>query len=668
MSLLAALALASAAAGPIDTARSHLSAQYPGLDLEDARAIEWAAGTIVRFTPRIAGIAVENRQLAVSVDPKGLVRRVRGRADWTRGLDARPRVERDIAIGNVSRLARLAVGSGELWPARAELKVFVDKQDEPHLAWAVDVSTAAPVSTWRVLVDAHTGELLRTKKTMFDARGNIFPSNPDASALLEVELPGLTSDTELLGTYATVFSCDTWEEVELSTGTCTASSRHAVPDANGDYLFASDPTSGDDPLAEVQMYYHVDLVSDWFEQTQGFSHGFPLKGLVNFEMDNAFFGDADGDGVGDIAFGQNALIDFAYDADVIYHEYVHSVIGSLTELGYFVTDELGVDTAPLALNEGSADLFSVALTGDPLLGEYAGGGLTGEAIRDLGPDHRCPLDLYGEPHEDGLIWGSLGWNMMEDPLLGPEVVADLVYGTVAQWGSVISWSDAGHSLLDTAADMEAAGLISTAQLDAITTHTTDHGVPDCARIIALDDGAEVRHATVYAGIMDSVGYVPTISQFSLEAPEGTGELVLHLTDFDPLGADMAWRIYVRRGEPIRFSSTNIMGFEVPVVEEYDFFKGGKKANFDFVVDRDSEVPLQPGATYYFSVGARNGGTISAFDAFFGEVSISGSAGPGSPDPDPVVAEEEPGGCGCAASPAPVGWLALPLLLALRRRG
>lgn len=678
--MLAALALflvGGAFASPSEIARDHVIAEAafePGVahELTVRHELPWAAGTRVRLQHVLHGLPVEGRDVVVHLDPDGGVRRVKGPVRVRGELDPTPTVSAIRASLEAEQVAAV-FGEGLAWTPRTELVAWLAPDATPHLAWAVDVASAQPFRQWRVLVDAHDGTVLQSLPTSFDARANVFPSNPVESVLTEVELQGLTSDTALSGEYAYVLSCDEWADGGFGGGgSCESKTSWALPDGNGDYLYADDPNSFEDPLAEVQMYHHLDLVSAWFEQEVGFRHAEPIQGIVNFPMVNAFFGDADGDGVGDVAFGQGAGVDFAYDADVIYHEYVHSVVSGVTSLGFFGADELGVTYAPLALNEGSADLFSLILTNDPLLGAYAGSAIAfggGGAIRDLGPDRTCPDDLYGEAHEDGMIWGAMGWNIIEDPAVSSEDAMQLFYGTFTGWTNPsIKYAEAAQSLLDTAADLRDAGVIDQAAHDAVVAHAEASGLVGCRRIMALDDGKEPTLFAQYIGLADIVGHIPLTTQFSLEVPEGATEVKLRIKDWDTTSTDMGWTIFARRGEPIHHEVTGAMGFEIPQVVDYDFSVDGSGRGSLTIPDPELGFELEPGATYYFSVATRNKGGISGFDLVQGEVEVAGSV---ECCTDPVVdgGGEEPKACGCATTASAGGWFGLLGLLALvgRRR-
>lgn len=664
------LTLVALAATPTETARDALLARVvvdPGAAhaVRVDRALPWAGGTRVRARHVLAGIPVEGSDLVVSLDPSGAVRSVAGRLQVVGPLDPIPTVDPVVAVAAAERVAA-GFGAGSAWEPRVEQVAWLDRSGAPHLAWAVDVASMAPFRQWRVLVDAHDGEVLATRPTSFDARANVFPSNPIESALTEVDLMGLTSATELTGTYASVRSCDVWDDGGfggLGGGSCSATSPHALPDANGDYLFASDPMSFDDPLSEVQMYHHLDLVSAWFEEQVGFAHDRPMDGIVNFPMLNAFYGDANGDGRGDVAFGQGGSVDFAYDGDVVYHEFSHSVIGTVTSLGFFGADEYGVTFAPLALNEGSADLFSLILTGDAQLGAYAGSGFGGGgAIRDLERDRSCPDDLYGEAHADGEIWGSLGWNLIQ--ALGPETSMQLVYGTVIGWTDPsLTYGDAGQSLVDTAAELRDAGGLTPDQHAQVTALVEDSGLVGCVRVIPLDDGRKPTLFTQYIGLADLVGHIPLTAQFSIEVPEGATAVEFKVRDWFASG-DMGWTVFVRRGEHVVYDVTGVAGFEIPQVATWDFSVDGEGKGGFTLPDPDLGLTLEPGATYYFSFATRNLGGISGFDLAQGEVTVSAAV----TCCEEVAVDEEKRACGCgSAGGAAVGWWGLLVAAVVRRR-
>lgn len=109
--------------------------------------------------------------------------------------------------------------------------------------------------------------------------------------------------------------------------------------------------------------------------------------------------------------------DFAYDGDVVFHEFMHAVtatmVGKMNSLGL---DSWGINAEPGSLNEGWSDYFAAAFTGHPILGEYAAlDGDEGEVgKRNLENNFTCPTNIIGEVHNDSKIWSGALWQIREE--------------------------------------------------------------------------------------------------------------------------------------------------------------------------------------------------------------------------------------------------------------
>ena len=183
-------------------------------------------------------------------------------------------------------------------------------------------------------------------------------------------------------------------------------------------------------FAEVQLYHHVNEATEWFHSLGHPNQGKPIDTMCNVSMpgqtlmscgtegmtaanatdhdtgvevirgcledieangdngfggfDNAFFmgggsfTDILGYDDGGLFMGQGSNGDFAYDGDVLYHELGHAIVAQVGALqSGNLLDSTGVNSSPGALNEGYADYFSSAITGDPVVGGYIGNILTG---------------------------------------------------------------------------------------------------------------------------------------------------------------------------------------------------------------------------------------------------------------------------------------------------
>jgi len=219
-----------------------------------------------------------------------------------------------------------------------------------------------------------------------------------------------------------------------------------------------------DAFAEVQLYHHVNEATEWFHSLGHPNQGKAIDSMCNVSMpgqtliscgttgmtaanatdhdtgvevitgcledieannengfggfDNAFFmgggsfTDILGYTDGGLFMGQGTNGDFAYDADVLYHEFGHAIVGQVGALqSGNLLDSTGVNDSPGALNEAYADYFSSSITGDPVVGGYIGNLLTGgNGIRVMDHDEVCPNYWIGEVHDDAHGWAAALWD------------------------------------------------------------------------------------------------------------------------------------------------------------------------------------------------------------------------------------------------------------------
>jgi MYXO-CTERM domain-containing protein len=225
--------------------------------------------------------------------------------------------------------------------------------------------------------------------------------------------------------------------------------------------------------------------------------------------------------------------DFAYDGDIVFHEFTHAVVHSyLPTLGSLGYDEWGGHAEMGAMNEGWSDYFSGSFTDDPVTGEYGAVGINaGElGLRDMSGDQRCPESLTGEVHDDSEPWSAALWDIRE------AVVADQGAGAVdtldqalllalAQSDDDESFEAQSQRVLDAVEDAFGAGLRGEAEAAL-----TARGVLDCERVLEVvsldDDGAPVstQPGALYLNDPDSHGLTqsaPAVVQYRIEAPAST---------------------------------------------------------------------------------------------------------------------------------------------------
>jgi len=444
-------------------------------ELERGEVSPVGDGVVVRYRQRHAGVPVLGGSVVVRIDARGQVRRVASSLFDVAAVDVHPSIPSSAALAAARSRARSAVGAGQAVLAIAphavggpRLVYAVRFAPVPEL-----------LENAIYFVDARTGAVLqRLDLLKFGGMARVFQKNPVetnnttttvafpdpftptdttngtlTSALLQgydcVDV-GQTKTINMGGFMATVHICTVTQEAKSVTQDFTSympATEPATAPADGCPGKMSQPL---DEFSEQHMYWHVANTYAYFRSLFATLGNADFKLRISAQMqkplpvavnlctidlstldfmgplvpfDNAFFSPGAGNPIADlliggqdsIMFGQGSVTDFAYDADVISHEFTHAVIdtlGKLTVAGF--EDAQGLNDDPGAMNEGLADFFSSALGGDPLVGEYGGknipnNGAAEGAVRDLTNMDLCADDRWGEVHQDSQSFSAALW-------------------------------------------------------------------------------------------------------------------------------------------------------------------------------------------------------------------------------------------------------------------
>ncbi|MCW2819432.1 MAG: hypothetical protein JWR42_2219 [Marmoricola sp.] len=222
-----------------------------------------------------------------------------------------------------------------------------------------------------------------------------------ASSYRPVTLTNLDGSGSLSGPYVTVKS---------STGPAARVVGGAVPPYHRD----------DDRFEQVMGYYWVNQAQAYL-QSLGFGSTYPGVNQRQIELrinqsghDNSFFRNDQAN----ITLGKGG-VDDGEDAEVIVHEYGHSVQDSQVP-GFGTSPEAG------AMGEGFGDYLAVAVTswqtGVPTLtpeacvADWDSTSYTRTAphcLRRLDGTKHYPEDVVGEVHADGEIWSRALWDIRQ---------------------------------------------------------------------------------------------------------------------------------------------------------------------------------------------------------------------------------------------------------------
>jgi MYXO-CTERM domain-containing protein len=429
-----------------------LSAAVPRVELvvEDRHRLH-RGDTIVRSAQTHRGLPVLDRGAAVRTDPRGVVVVERKTLETDLPASIVPRLSEAQAAASAQRFTRFAIptGSGHL--------VIAPSRRGARLAWLLTPAVPAGIPTSpQIVVDAVDGKVLRVReRAVMDKRALVFAENPVRTPVpllkvLPIQPTASTLESEEVRSYNCVDRSSV-KKFKLDGPSFSLHVCDLVTSAEGDALGdftqpvnddTTDPASAEDPYSEVSMYFHVTRAYEFFRMLGGdpkaqVVDAKPLVAVANVRLARGFlegdaamaadgslalepFGNAfftptgDGFGVfygvpgGSMWFGQGEKRDYAYDGDVVYHEFTHGVVDRTLQLGAWHLDRYGLIDAPGAMNEALADYFSSAITGDPDLGEYASADIltTGKTIRTLANSDTCPANILGEVHFDSTLFSG----------------------------------------------------------------------------------------------------------------------------------------------------------------------------------------------------------------------------------------------------------------------
>lgn len=519
-------------------------------------------------------------------------------------------IARTKALANMSPPVR-ALGMPK---TQGELVIRV-QHGEGTLVWrflpSYPLATAFQPS---ILIDAQTGEVLAVEnRVRFLNQVRSYKNNPVTNPTTELlPLPFSLEGNKLQTPFLKGGNCiDRKRVIETDFGfgptpihVCDIE-QTAVANQEGDFDY--EPKDGtneaaEDPFAEATMFYHAARAQAFFRTLQGDAeaqvvNAKPLQTIANLRsppglfrgdlnrakdpdapldpFTNAFF--SPGGGIesllgitgGAIVFGQGERRDFAYDGDVIYHEFTHAVVDKTLNLGGYTFDSQGASAAPGAMNEGLADYFSSALTGDPNVGEYAAAEISQNegVIRTLANQDVCPKTLVGEVHADSTFFSAALW----------EARASLPEASRATFDASLykAMRTAPESQMATYEEI-AALFVAVMQTDfpdgaaALSKALAARNIlPACKRVLSAQDGPV--KAPSYGGSLNAwaafsrqdlggVSLAPGLLQFTRTFPEGTAQFRVRVSleasgqnfggngKFDPV-------ILVHYGSPITWKAS-----------------------------------------------------------------------------------------------------------------
>lgn len=388
------------------------------LRLDDVRRVEdhW----LVVFRQVLDKLPVRHVTVVLVADRDGAVIAFHG--NYVPDLDLSTRPDIDPAEAAAAAKDTYLDGAVDAFSRRdGELVIHVDRTGaalEPHLAWRFLLAEERPNPELDTvfLVDAHDKEVLHSYPQFAPAvlggvvAGEVLAENPDGPPVELLRLPhlGATSDrvdvtTDAAGGFAIQgrisgdYVVDTrltgpFVEVRDSRGREVAMQTRCRTDAACGIAWPY--------RDEVNVFFHANRMHDWYSSQLGHAWTNAWDGTT--QLDATVIAEPTGGAwAGEtLLFGAG---DFARSSDVIYHECSHNVLYEL------YGDWIGLSANPYGegygLDEGLADYFAAAATGDARVGEGAG------LDHNLVDVVRYPgLAGYGlDGHDGGRIIGGALW-------------------------------------------------------------------------------------------------------------------------------------------------------------------------------------------------------------------------------------------------------------------
>ncbi len=457
-------------------------------DLQQVSVKHTPRSTHIVYQQFFFGVPVYQRQVKVNLNaqdqPTMVISGYAPHLRHLRTFDPQPRLSETEAQGR----AQAAVSQRGAQVSDAKLVVVPDAT--PRLAWQLLAWPDDAPAEWDVLVDAHTGEVLRLVNQATHAwrghesgsmggweSGSVAWAAEDAYApgAVQVDGSGLVFDPDPLttagvtygGAYTDASDADVAElnaeRIEVVLNDLTQGNdglyRLEGPFARVDGTIQSvytppaeaDPnafhyTRADQHFEAVMVYYHLDK-SQRYLQSLTLGHDVQ-NGPIRVNPHG--LGGADNSqylpGSNVLVFGDGG-IDDAEDADVIWHEYGHALLesGSPGLLG----------GEGIALHEGWSDYWAASYsrmleeTGQVPVGDwrkvFTWDGNQFWNGRRLDVQGHYPEALTGQPHTDGLIWATTMMQVYDD--LGRTVTDRLNLLSHPYLSSPVTLADAAEAVI-----------------------------------------------------------------------------------------------------------------------------------------------------------------------------------------------------------------------------
>ena len=684
------------------------------------------AGSVVRFHQQIDGIPVKGAVIAVRVDSNGSVRQVVNGLVDANGISTNPLVTAehalDVLFADEARYYPVSVPED----VAVRLVLLALPAGGAELCWELHTGAVVHLlSNWYVYVSAETGEIVyRENRMWFDRQAWVFENNPvhtpdEKKVTLDLPLDYVPDSALEIRTI-----CD--DDVELEDGgiwTCECTppdclwlaeplfvSKNCVDlhevvhitfmgdmdlhmcsqiqathgDENNDFIYSPRTKDGDldelnpeDKFTEVQMYYHMNKIYDFFDDLSDRAKGndnpvqgdewtgmavAPMMATVNFQLpfsmtggmpspadlekaadpygelepfDNAMFMPGGGGGIpgfssdtDQMVFGQGTACDFSWDGDVIYHEFTHGVTNSIADgLGWWAVDDWGSIMSPGAMNEGFSDFFPAVVTDEPTMGEYSLAKFGSANVRELENEDQCPWYFMGESHHDSTGWSGGMWdglNLIAGGDRDTELdVASMIMAAESMFPLNSTFTEAAEIVLQVIEDELGADA-----RDSMQEGFDNHQMYHCPRFFDMDDTGGRTVPGLQLPSTADLGldnWAPGMAQYLKNIPGAGVESVTFEAQISAGMATMGFGegdpepvLLIKTGEDrLNFTYEGKTAVADTDIDAFDMEENPQKPQYTFTYEPEGGIP---GGKVWFMVvnKAENAGTVSRVSISLGK--------------------------------------------------
>lgn len=315
----------------------------------------------------------------------------------------------------------------------SELVVFPGDNDY-YLAYRLEFTSNNCSGGWRYFINAKNGQIIDLTSDLQNAQANAYYTYPPEQYIWTANPLANAFDNWLLnGTYVnvTIYNNELARAIEL----------------DNDFRYSPNEYHFD----EANIYYHVDKIARYFENSFGFQgygtllypkritvyahtrlwtgeidpntgypirkHGCSYTGSTNkIYMDDAWNPYLD-----DYDPGYE---NYSYEDKVIYHEYTHSVVHKLADL------EVSAETG--ALGEGLADYFPACKTGRVKILNWSHPSVQRDITNPVYSDYsEYTAAQNPTPHDGGTLISACLWDINKDVDI-EFYITDIVYNSLSQ--------------------------------------------------------------------------------------------------------------------------------------------------------------------------------------------------------------------------------------------